>query len=64
MTNTDGMTLNEARAIEEMYKKLDDAARAAKKSGDYKRASVYTSRRNALYPKFLEAVEVLRKEAR
>lgn len=57
------MTRDEAEKIKEMYQQLDEAARAAKKHGDYKKAAEYVSKRNTLYPKFLEAVNVLQKSA-
>ena len=53
------MTRDEALRIEEMYKFYDEEARAAKKRRDYKKASEYGAKRDALHPKLLEAIKVL-----
>jgi len=54
------MTRDEALRINEMYQWYDEEARAAKKRGDHNRAAEFRRKRDALYPKLLEAIQVLR----
>ena len=54
------MDTQEAKQIRTQYNELDEQFRAAKKSGNFKRASTLKAQRDALEPKLSEALRVIR----
>lgn len=54
------MNTEEANEIKKQYNENDEKFRTAKKRGDYKKASEYKSKRDALEAKFNEALKFLR----